>query len=180
LICRWRLSPPVRHHCTSGEHLNAERPASQPLPTETVDNDGGQHRAFTNRQPAPAASPLRISAGVVALVLSVVGIFFAGVFLFSKHGGASSPFNGWMNFFLIVGSVGCLVTGIVIIAKQRNRGGATPWLVASFAALVVIACLGFMGDGESGLPGAPVITLPAALATAILAVLVVVKDKTRR
>ncbi|WP_427136702.1 hypothetical protein [Pseudarthrobacter sp. S9] len=161
--------------------MNTEGPTSPPLRTETgVDYGAGQHPAPANRKPAPAASPLRISAGVVALVLSVVGIIFAGAFLFSKHGGASTPFNGWMNFFLIVGSIGCLVTGIVIIAKQRKRGGATPWLVASFAALVVIACLGFMSSGNSGLPGAPVITLPAALATAILAVLVVVKDKTPR
>lgn len=36
-----------------------------------------------------------------------------------------------MNFFLIVGSIGCLTIRIVILDEQGNNGGATPWLVPS-------------------------------------------------
>ncbi|MDT0168887.1 hypothetical protein [Pseudarthrobacter sp. BRE9] len=129
------------------------------------------------QQPKPPASGLRVAAGVVALVSSVVGIMIAGIYLFVRHGGASTPFNGWMNFFLIVGSVGCLVTGIVILAKQRRKGGATPRLVTSFSGLMVLGCLGFLVGGNSGLPGAPLMVLPFALATLVLGILVVVKDK---
>jgi hypothetical protein len=127
---------------------------------------------------------MRIATGVVALVLAVVGDLFAGVFLFGETSyGASTPFNGWMNFFLIVGSIGSigsLVTGIVILAKQRKLGGATPWLVASFAALVMIACMGFMAADNTGYPGLPIMTLPFALATTLLAALVILLEKTRR
>ncbi|WP_146187383.1 hypothetical protein [Arthrobacter sp. HMWF013] len=136
----------------------------------------GQHHPPANWQPKGPASPLRISTGVVALVLSVVGIPFAGMLLFVRHGGDSTPFNGWMNFFIIVGSIGCLVTGVIIMIKQRKRGGATPWLVISFSGLAVIACLGSMVSGN-GLPGGWAITLLFALATMVLAVLVIVKDK---
>lgn len=159
--------------------MNAEHPnAQQPTPT-TSPELAGQYPAPGYWQPKAPASPLRIAAGVVALVLSALGILTAGILLFTIHSGASTPLNGWLNFFLIVGSVGCLVTGIVILAKQRKRGGATPWLVASFAALVVIACLGFMAGRSSGLPGAWNIILPPALATLVLAVLVIVKGKTK-
>lgn len=169
------------HSLAEGEKLNAEGPQSPPLHAQ---NDGGhgmpQTPPYGAWQVKPKASPLRISAGVVALILSVVGIFFAGLVLFVPHRGGSTPLNGWMNFFLIVGSIGSLVTGIVILAKQRKRGGATPWLVASFAALVVIACLSFMATRDIGLPGAPGMTMPFALGTAILAVLVILMEKFRR
>jgi hypothetical protein len=151
--------------------LNIEGPTSQTLPPT-----GGYAPASWQ----PASSPLRISAGVVGLVLSVVGIVLASALLFTKGLGPGSPFLGWMNFFLIVGSIGCLVTGIVIIAKQRKRGGATPWLVATFAALAVIACIGMLAGPRSSFPGFVMITLPVALATGILAVLVIVRDKTPR
>ena len=128
-------------------------------------------------QPKPPASGLRVAAGVVALVASVVGVMIAGVFLFPRRGGASTPFNGWMNFFLVVGSIGSLVTGIVILAKQRKQGGATPWLVTCFSGLMVIACLGFMAANDCGLPGTPLIILPFALATLVIAILVAVKGK---
>jgi hypothetical protein len=157
--------------------LNTEQPGGQP-PTTDHGRRTQLHQPQGVNLVATAASALRISTGVVALVLSVVGIIFAGMLLFVRHSGASTPFNGWMNFFLIVGSIGCLVTGIVILAKQRKRGGATPWLVASFAVLVVVACL-VMAARNTGLPGATVITLPAALAVTVLAVLVIVKEKTR-
>lgn len=161
--------------------MNVESPTGQPFAHETNDRPAGQHRAPAVWQPGPPASALRISAGVLALIVAVIGVIFAGAFLFSKSSdGGSTPLNGWMNFFAIVGSIGCLVTGIVIIAKQRKRGGATPWLVASFAALIVISCLGFMSSLSYNLPGAPVITLPVALATLVLTVLVIVKDKSRR
>ena len=68
----------------------------------------------------PKASPLRVAVGVVALVLSEVGVFFAGLLLLGPHGGDSTPLDVRMVLFLIVGSIGCLVTGIVILAKQRN------------------------------------------------------------
>lgn len=97
--------------------------------------------------------------------------------LFVRHGGASTPFNGWMNFFLIVGSIGSLVTGIVILAKQRKRGGATPWLVGSFSALAVVGCLGAMAGGSAGLPGAWGISLLLALPVVALAVLVIALEK---
>lgn len=82
-----------------------------------------------------------------------------------------------MNVFLIVGSIGCLVTGIVILAKQRKQGGVTPWLVTSFSGLMMLGCLGFMVAGNSGLPGAPLMVLPLALATLVLAILVAVRGK---
>ncbi|RAX43899.1 hypothetical protein DQ354_18100 [Arthrobacter sp. AQ5-06] len=97
---------------------------------------------------------------MLALIMAFLGIIGSCMLLFMRHSGASTPFYGWMNFFLIVGSIGCLVTGIVILAKQRKRGGATPWLVAFFGAMAVIACLasihrsGLMGRGCSDLcPG---------------------------
>lgn len=101
----------------------------------------------------------------------------ACIYLFVRHGGASTPYNGWMNFFLIVGSIGSLVTGIVILAKQRKQGGAIPWLVTAFSGSMVLGCLGFMAGGNSGLPGAPLIVLPFALATLVLAILAGVKAK---
>ncbi|GAA1772338.1 hypothetical protein GCM10009712_20450 [Pseudarthrobacter sulfonivorans] len=156
--------------------MNTQHPGSQ----QTNPYPAGQYYPPAGWQPKLPASGLRIATGVVALVMSVFGIFTACMFLFTRHSGASSPFNGWMNFFLIVGSIGCLVTGIVILAKQRKRGGATPWLVASFGALGAIACLGFMAGGNSGLPGAFDIILPVALATVILALLVTVLVKPKR
>ncbi|MGO4230157.1 hypothetical protein AB4Y72_14945 [Arthrobacter sp. YAF34] len=161
--------------------MNVESPLGQPTTNEADGHPHAQHRAAAGRQPSGPASALRVSAGVLALIVSVIGVVFAGAFLLSKSSdGGSTPFNGWMNFFLIVGAIGCLVTGIVILAKQRKRGGATPWLVAAFAACLVISCLGFMSSISYNLPGAPIITLPLALATLILAVLVIAKDKVRR
>ncbi|MET4143805.1 hypothetical protein [Arthrobacter sp. UYCo732] len=160
--------------------MSTQQPGGQPPAQQPYPYPSGQYGPPANWQPKPPASGLRIATGVVALVLFVFGIFTAGMFLFSRHSGASSPLNGWMNFFLIVGSIGCLVTGIVIMAKQRKRGGATPWLVASFAALAVIACLGFLGGRDSGLPGAFTIILPVALAVTVLAVLVIVRGNARK
>lgn len=153
--------------------MHPEHPNQPPYPQSPA----GHYPPPGYWQPKPPSSPLRIATGVLALIASVVGIMMAGILLFARHGGASTPFNGWMNFFLIMGSVGCLVTGIVIMVKQRKRGGATPWLVTSFAGLIVIACLGFMAARNSGLPGAPVIILPFALATLVMAIMVVMKDK---
>ncbi|GAA2134438.1 hypothetical protein GCM10009825_18060 [Arthrobacter humicola] len=160
--------------------MNVERPIGQPTTTETVDYPTAPHRGPANRQAVVPASPLRIATGVVALVLPVVGLPFAAALLFSKGLGPGSPFNGWMNFFLIVGSIGCVVTGIVIIAKQRRRGGATPWLVGSFALLVVIACLGMLASPRASFPGFILITVLVAIATLILAILVIVMDKAKR
>lgn len=161
--------------------MNTEGHMSPPAIPGTDAGNGAYAYPGYGYPQKPKASGMRIGTGVVAIVLAVVGILFACAFLFQKSAyGASTPFNGWMNFFLIVGSVGSLVTGIVILAKQRKRGGATPWLVTSFAALVVIACLGFMSSRSMGLPGAPVITLPFALAATALAILVIVLEKSRR
>lgn len=157
--------------------MHPEYPSQPPAQTPYPQAPAGYYPPPGYWQPKPPSSALRIAAGVLALIASVVGIMMAGIFLFARHGGASTPFNGWMNFFLIAGSIGCLVTGIVIMAKQRKRGGSTPWLVTSFSGLVVIACLGFMIGRNSGLPGAPIMILPFALATLVLASLVVVKDK---
>lgn len=73
-----------------------------------------------------------------------------------------------------------LVTGIVIIVKQKKRGGATPWLVASFAALLLMAALGLDSLDYSGTPGADRITLFAALAVIAPAVLVILTERPRR
>lgn len=162
--------------CGQGPGWAYQRPLHKPAAQQAYPYPPGQQLPPTNWQPKEPASPLRITTGVVALVLSVVGIPFAGMLFFVRHGGDSTPFNGWMNFFLIVGSIGCLVTGIIIMIKQRKRGGATPWLVISFSGLAVIACLGSMVSGN-GLPGGWAITLLFALATTVLAVLVTVKDK---
>lgn len=72
------------------------------------------------------------------------------------------------------------MTGIVILAKQRKRGGATPWLVAAFSALVAAGCLGLIAGRTGGLPGFNTITLPVALVALVLAALVILKEKTRR
>lgn len=172
--------------------MHPEQPGQPPIQAPYHQNPAGQppvHAQYPQypagqylppgywQQPKPPSSPLRIAAGVLAIIASVVGIMIVGIFLFARHGGASTPFNGWMNFFLIAGSIGSLVAGIVILVKQRKRGGATPWLVTSFSGLAVIGCLGFMAGGNSGLPGAPLLVLPFALATLVLAILVVVKDK---
>lgn len=145
--------------------MNIEGPTSLP------------HHLVPEHQPAPIPS-LRISAGVVTLVLSISGLTMAAARLFTKGLGGSTPFNGWMNFILIVGAVGSLVTGIVIIAKQRKTFGATPWLVGSFTALVLIACLGLLP--APGLPGLTLITLPVALAALVLAALVIAMERSRR
>jgi uncharacterized membrane protein SirB2 len=170
LVYAPRAFPPNIHE--PGEQLRPEYPSQPPVQTRCPPAPSGSYPPSGYWQPKPPSSPLRIAAGVLALIASVVGVMMAGVLLFARHGGASTPFNGWMNFFLIVGSIGCLVTGIVIMAKQRKRGGSTPWLVTSFSGLTVIGCLGFMAAGNSGLPGAPLIILPFALATLVLAILV--------
>lgn len=157
--------------------MQPEHTGAQPTPANYPQPPAGYYPPPGYWQPKAPASGLRIAAGVLALVASVVGIMIAGIYLFARHGGASTPFNGWMNFFLIVGSIGCLVTGIVILAKQRKQGGATPWLVTAFSGSMVLGCLGFMAGGNSGLPGAPLIVLPFAMATLVLAILVAVKGK---
>jgi uncharacterized membrane protein SirB2 len=127
-----------------------------------------------------AASPLRITAGVLALSVAAWSLLFAGIRLFGRDMGPSNPFEGWMNFMLIVGAVGCLVTGIVVIAKQKKRGGATPWLVAGFAVLILVGALGLGSMVYSGTPGGDRITLFAAFAVLIPAALVIVMEKLRR
>lgn len=98
-----------------------------------------QTGGYDGQRPA-GASRLRITAAVFALIFAVLGIFEVLIVLFSRPPIApSTPFVGWMNFLLLVGSVGSLVTGIVLLAKQRRRGGATPWLVAAFG---VVGALG--------------------------------------
>lgn len=167
------------HDYSTGDELNIDGPHTPPGQVQ----NGDQYVQTAPQgvwQFKPKASPLRISAGVVGLVLSVVGILFSGILLFGRNGGSSTPLNGWMILFVIVGSIGSLVTGIVILAKQRKRGGATPWLVLSFAALVVVACLSFMATRDIGLPGAPPMIMPFALATAVLAGLVILMEKLRR
>jgi uncharacterized membrane protein SirB2 len=128
----------------------------------------------------PKASGMRIGAGVVAIVVAATGILLVAIRLFTKSLGSSTPLMGWMNFLLIVGVLGCLVTGIVILAKQRKRGGATPWLIASFAVLIVVACLGLNSDYNNGTPGGQAIMIPSALAATVLAALVIVLEKFRR
>lgn len=158
--------------------MHPEHPAPQPTTANYPQPPAGYYPPPGYWQQAKApASGLRIAAGVLALVASVVGIMIAGIYLFVRHGGASTPFNGWMNFFLVVGSIGCFVAGIVILAKQRKQGGATPWLVTAFSGSMVLGCLGFMAGGNSGLPGAPLIVLPFALATLVLAIMAGLKGK---
>jgi uncharacterized membrane protein SirB2 len=157
--------------------MHPEHPSQPPAQTPYSQAPAGYYPPPGYWQSKPPSSPLRIAAGVLALIASVVGIMIAGIYLFVRHGGASTPFNGWMNFFLVAGSIGCLVTGIVILAKQRKQGGATPWLVTSFSGLMVLGCLGFMVGGNSGLPGAPLLVLPFAMATLVLAILAGLKGK---
>lgn len=155
-----------------------QTPGHQPAPNGGA--PAGHYPPAGYAQPKVPTSGMRVAAGVLALIASVVGLFSAALLLFMRHGGDSTPLNGWINFLLIVGSIGCLVTGIVIVAKQRKRGGATPWLVTSFAGLIVVVCLISILLRSSGLPGAWTLILPFALATLVLAVLVVVKDRRRR
>lgn len=160
---------PVAHPLTAGALLNVEHPAGQPLTTR------GSYRT------APVASPLRITTGVVSLAVAAWTVMFAAIRLFTKGlGGPSTPFVGWMNFLLIVGGIGCLVIGIVIIVKQKKRGGATPWLVVSFATFILVAALGLGSLDYSGTPGGDRITVFAALAALIPAALVIVQERFRR
>lgn len=162
----------------STQHPQNQPPAPNAYPNpQGLQQPAGYYPGPGHFQPKAPASGLRIGAGVVALIAGVLGVLFALVFLFDGHRGGSTPFNGFMNLFLIVGSVGSFVTGIVVMAKQRKRGGYTPRLLAGFAASSVIACLGFTAAGNTGIPGAWMIILPFALGTLILAVLVIVLEK---
>jgi hypothetical protein len=158
--------------------LNTGSPASQPLHPEQLAGYG-QPYAVYGYPPKPKASGLRIAMGVVAHAIAAFGILYVGVRLFTKTYAPSAPAAPWMNFRLIVGVLGCLVTGIVILAKQRKRGGAIPWLVGSFAILLVLACPGISADLHNSTPGAQAIMIPSALAVAVLATLVIVLEKKR-
>jgi uncharacterized membrane protein SirB2 len=159
---------PVIHPLISGEQLNVELPAGRQSTTAPT----GYHQ--------PSASPFRITAGVVSLAVAVWTIQFVAIRLFTKGLGGSTPFGGWMNVLLIVGGIGCLVAGIVIIVKQKKRGGATPWLVGSFAAIVLVAALGLGSMDYSGTPGGDRITVFAALAALAPAAFVIVWERFRR
>ncbi|MFF2244293.1 hypothetical protein ACFVTM_08960 [Arthrobacter sp. NPDC058130] len=158
--------------------MSSETPLSQPPRTETP--AGFAQPQYPVHGPAPKASGLRVATGVVALVIAPFAVLLVGVRLFARHMGPSTPFLGWMNFLLLVGAVGCLVTGIVILAKQRKRGGTTPWLVGSFAGLIVLGCLGLNTVLANGTPGGQAILIPCALAVAVLAALVIILEKRRR
>ncbi|HEX9088492.1 MAG TPA: hypothetical protein VF867_13310 [Arthrobacter sp.] len=160
--------------------MNSEGPVSPPHHTAPVAGQGQPYPLY-GYAPKPKSSGLRIATGVVALVIAAYGLILAAARLFTPTRllGSSTPYIGWMNFFLIVGVLGCLVTGIVILANQRRKGGATPWLVGSFAVLIVLACLGLNADPHNGTPGGQAILIPFALAVAILATLVIVLEKKR-
>lgn len=160
--------------------MNTEGPMSPPASPGNNAGHSTHPYPVYGYQPKPKASGMRVGTGVVAIVVAAMGILLVGIRLFTKSLGSSTPFMGWMNFLLIVGVLGCLVTGIVILAKQRKRGGATPWLVASFAVLIVLACLGLNSDYNNGTPGGQAIMIPCALAAAVLAALVIVLEKLRR
>ncbi|QOT19538.1 hypothetical protein [Paenarthrobacter sp. YJN-5] len=151
------------------------------MSTETPTEAGhAAEKVRRQNRTANVASPWRITAGVVALAFGAWGVLYATVRLFTKGLGPSTPFVGWMNFLIIVGAIGCLVTGIVIIVKQRKRGGATPWLVGSFAAAILIAALGLGGMDYSGTAGGDKISMIAALVTIAFAGVVIVLEKNRR
>lgn len=158
---------------------NSEAPISQP-PAGPPRTDPAQPFAA----PAaglPKASGLRVATGVVAIVVAVIGVIFSAARLFSKMPGSSTtPYIGWMTLVLVVGVLGMLVTGVVILAKQRKRTGSTPWLIGSFAALIILSCLGLNLDPHNGTPGAQAILIPLSLAVVVLAGLVILIEKGRR
>lgn len=123
------------------------------------------------------ASPLRITTGVFGLIFAVLGLFIALAILFSEPILiASTPTNGLLNFLLIVGSVGSLVTSIVLLAKQRRRAGATPYLVAAFS---IVGCISALLLPFPLRGGAGTITACAALVSMVLSIATVFVERRR-
>lgn len=167
---------------TSGEFVSTASSRSK----LSIENSGteapSRKRESLAARSVSAASPLRVTSGVLALAIGAWSALFAAVRLFTKGslGGPSTPFVGWMNFLIILGAVGCLVTGIVIIVKQKKRGGATPYLVAGFDALLLIAALGLGTLVYSGTPGGDRITLFAAVVVLLSAGAVILHERSKR
>lgn len=80
--------------------MTIEEPGTVPVATRRRESSSG-------RRAATAASPFRVTAGVLALSVAAWSVLFAGVRLFAKNLGPSTPFVGWMNLLLIIGAVGC-------------------------------------------------------------------------
>jgi hypothetical protein len=84
------------------------------------------------------SSGLRVAAGILGIVL--------GLFEFVAFGTAVRvtrfyPWMGFVSFLCLVAALGCITTGIILLAKHRGRKKTVPILLLVFCGLATFTIL---------------------------------------
>lgn len=121
----------------------------------------------------PPSSGLRISAGILGIILGFWNLLMLVVMLI-RISIYMPPLIGFLIFFHLVGTLAVLTLGIMIIAKHRRRSFGIPtMLLGSTVWLIIIDA--FMA-WNSWLPGAALFTLAGGLPTAVLGIIVLARE----
>lgn len=129
--------PPYQHGY-AGEHTYGQPPPYQhPYPGQpAVGHNPYPLQAYQQPSPAlPKSSGYRLASGIVGIAL--------GVWLFFSFLIGVSLGQGAVLILTLIGCFGSIASGIVLIAKQRERGRGAPITMISVAGASLIVSTGF-------------------------------------
>lgn len=129
--------PPYQHGYAAEYTYGQAPPYQQPYPVQpAVGHNPYPLQAY--QQPSlglPKSSGYRLASGIVGIAL--------GVWLFFSFLIGVSLGHGAVLILTLIGCFGSIASGIVLIAKQRERGRGAPITMISVAGASLIASTGF-------------------------------------
>lgn len=153
-------------------HTGQDAPAPPPSPPV------GQW-VYQQVLPMPAAKPkasgLRISAGILAVLLGIWNILTFLLFALVRDEEPLSLPVGLLYGFHLVVAVTMLVVGIMVIAQSRMRSAQVPLILLGSAAAMIF--VDFVLSEADYIPNLPIFTLVGALPTALLVILALTRER---